>query len=110
MPGLRRPTPRSLVLDLTKQLAEDYDSIPLPTVTRVVRDAVATTTGPDGQWDVKPEGIPAVITVIEHLAREDLEQLRAERGPDANVKPAASGRAPRATRPRGPRRGVASRG
>jgi hypothetical protein len=110
MPGLRRPTPSSLVLDLTKQLAEEYDSIPLPAVSRVVRDAVATTTGPDGEWAVKPEGIAAVIVVIEHLAREDLDQLRAERGSDDSVRRAATGRAPREARPRKPRRGAASRG
>ncbi len=101
MPGLRRPAPSRLVLQLTQQLAEDYASIPLPTVTQVVRDAVATTTGPDGRLTAKAEGIPAVIAVIEHLAREDLDQLRGE------VTPAPAARAPRAPRPSGRRRGVA---
>jgi hypothetical protein len=101
MPGLRRAAPSRLVLKLTQQLAEEYDSIPLSTVTRVVRDAVTTTTGPSGQLDAKAAGIPTVIAVIEHLAREDLDALRPE------VTPAKAGRAPRASRQSGPRQGAA---
>lgn len=106
MPGLRRATPSRLVLDLTQQLAEDYDSIPLPTVTRIVRDAVATTTGPAGRSDAKAEGVPAVIATIEHLAREDLDRLRAESATDGGLTPAPTAPAPRERRPSGPRRGA----
>jgi hypothetical protein len=101
MPGLRRATPSRLVLKLTQQLAEEYDSIPLPKVTQVVRDAVSATAGPGGQLEAKAEGVPTVIAVIEHLAREDLDALRTE------VKPAKAGRAPRGARRSGPRRGAA---
>jgi hypothetical protein len=100
MPGLRRAAPSRRILELTQRLAEDYDSVPLPEVTRIVRDAVLTTTGPEGRLDAKAEGIPAVIAVIEHLAREDLDQLR-----DA-VKPAKAGRGRAAARPSGRRRGA----
>lgn len=106
MPGLRRAAPSRLVLDLTKRLAEDYDSVPLSTVTRVVRDAVTTTTGPEGRLDAKAEGIPAVIAVIEHLAREDLDQLRTAQGQPRPVKPATAAPTPRAARRSAPRRGA----
>lgn len=76
MPGLRRATPNRLVLELTQRLAEDYASIPLRTVTHAVREAVVTTAGPDGKLDPKAEGIPAILAVIEQLAREDLDQVR----------------------------------
>lgn len=72
MPGLRRPTPAKRVLDLTRRLAEDYDSIPLPEVSRAVQEAAAVTTGSDGSWAGTREGIPAIVEVIEQLAREDL--------------------------------------
>jgi hypothetical protein len=101
MPGIRRATPSGLVLKLTQQLAEEYDSIPLPTVTRVVREAVSATAGPGGQLDAKAEGVPTVIAVIEHLAREDLDALTAE------LKPGKAGQAPRGARRNGPRRGAA---
>jgi hypothetical protein len=106
MPGLRRAKPIGLVLDLTKQLAEDYDSIPLPEVTRIVGDAVATTTGPDGRLDANAEGLPAVIAVIEHLAREDLDQLSAQRAETGSVTPARAAGAPQAADPSGRRQGA----
>jgi hypothetical protein len=73
MPGLRRPTPDSGILDLTRRLAEEYVSIPLPAISRVVQDAVTATTGPNGQWGGTREGIPTFVEVVEILAREDLE-------------------------------------
>ncbi len=88
MPGLRRATPDRLVLELTQRLAEDYASIPLRTVTRAVREAVDTTAGPDGKLDPKAEGIPAVIAVIEQLAREDLDQVGAARPASSTATPA----------------------
>jgi hypothetical protein len=106
MPGLSRAKPSGLVLDLTKRLAEDYASIPLPEVTRIVRDAVATTTGPDGRLDANAEGLRAVIAVIEHLAREDLDQLTAQRATIDDVTPAPAAVAPREAGPSGPRQGA----
>lgn len=107
MPGLRRAAPSRLVLELTQQLAEDYDSIPLPEVNRVVRDAVATTTGPDGRLDANAEGMTAVIAVIEHLAREDLDQLQAEAAKREIVTPGPADPAPEEPDPSGPRQGAA---
>jgi hypothetical protein len=106
MPGLRRAKPIGLVLDLTKALAEEYASIPLPEVSRIVGDAVATTAGPDGRLDATAEGMPAVIAVIEHLAREDLDQLSAQRGGAAAITPAPAAPAPRAAGPSGRRQGA----
>jgi hypothetical protein len=111
MPGLRRAAPSRLVLELTQQLAEEYASIPLPTVNRVVADAVATTTGPEGRLEAKAEGIPAVMVVIEHLAREDLDHLQAG-GADvtaqtSGVMPGPTAPAPPEPDPNRPRRGAA---
>jgi hypothetical protein len=105
MPGLRRPTPAKHVLDLTRRLAEEYDAIPLPEVSRIVQDAVSATTGPNGKWDGTPEGIPAIVEVIEILAREDLDAPT--RTQPAVVTPAPAAPAPRAARRSGRRRGAA---
>jgi hypothetical protein len=104
MPGLRRPPPGKLILELTRALAEDYETVPLTVVSRVVREAVATTTGPDGRLATKAEGIPALIAVIEYLAREDLDQIRTEVTAAATPSPTVPTRP--ATRPSGPRRGA----
>jgi hypothetical protein len=101
MPGLRRATPEPLVLELTRQLAEQYDTIPLPKVAAVVQAAVARTAGPDGRLRVKARAMPAAIDVIEALAREDLDQLR------DSFTPAPSVPAPPAAARSGRRRGVA---
>lgn len=101
MAELPRPTPESRVLELTRQLAEDYHSIPLPEVGRVVRDAAATTIGPDGRWDGTAEGLPAVMAVIEALSRDELDELA------SGVSPAPTAPAPRGARRSGPRRGAA---
>jgi hypothetical protein len=73
MPGLRRPTPERGILDLTRRLAEEYEAVPLPEISRVVQEAVAAATGPSGMWGGTREGIPAFVEVVEVLAREDLE-------------------------------------
>jgi hypothetical protein len=75
MSVLPRPTPAKQIVELAQRLAEDYDSIALPDVARVVHDAAQTTTGPDGDWAGTPEGIPAILDVIELLAREDLDLM-----------------------------------
>jgi hypothetical protein len=100
MPELRRPTPSTLVPELTRRLAEDYHSLPLPEVSRVVREAFASVAGPDGRWEGTPEGIPAAMAVIEQVAREDLDQRSAPT-------PAPDGRGPRAGRRSERRRGAA---
>lgn len=110
MPGLHRRSPKRLVLDLTHQLAEDYDTIPLAEVSRVVQQAVDTTVGPDGEWAGTPAGVTAVVAVIEHLAREDLDQARADgqttrkAAPAPKFRPAPTARGQRAARRSEPRR------
>lgn len=99
MSGLHRPTPDAQVIELTKRLAEDYPSIPLPEVSRVVKDAVATVIGDTG-WAGTPAGIPAIVDVIELLAREDLDAVSRASG----LTGASAGRARRATAQRGRRR------
>jgi hypothetical protein len=102
MPGLRRPPPGKLILELTRALAEDYDTVPLTEVSRIVKDAVTTATGPDGGTATKAAGIPTLIAVIEYLAREDLDRISTETAGAARTSPA--GPTPPATRPSGPRR------
>jgi hypothetical protein len=97
VPGLHRRSPERLVLDLTRQLAEDYDTIPLAEVSRVVQQAV-TTTVPDGEWGGTPAGVTAVVAVIEHLAREDLDQARTDPPGTAEVRPAPAARGPQEVR------------
>jgi hypothetical protein len=102
MSGLPRPTPDAQVLELTRRLAEDYVSIPLPEVSRVVKDAVTTATG-DDEWSGTAAGIPAIVDVIEVLAREDLDAT-IEGDPPATR--ASTGRAKKAAPRRGRRQGA----
>jgi hypothetical protein len=75
MPRLSRPSPDTQILDLTRRLAEDYYSIPLPEVSRVVREATDTATGGEG-WTGTPQGIPDILAVIDYVAREDLDEAQ----------------------------------
>jgi hypothetical protein len=101
MAVLRRRTPDSRILELARQLAEDYHAIPLPVVARVVSDAAIVVIGADGHWQGRLEGLPAVLSVIEALSREELDAT------GGSVTRAPADRAPRATRPSGPRLGAA---
>jgi hypothetical protein len=110
VPGLHRRSPKRLVLELTRALAEDYETVPLAEVSRVVQQAVDTAVGPDGEWAGTPAGVTALVAVIEHLAREDLDQARADRPtsakvpPAPKVRPAPTARGQRAARRSEPRR------
>jgi hypothetical protein len=75
MSGLPRPTPAKAILDLTRRLAEDYDDIALTEVAHAVQGAAETVNGIDADWSGTTEGIPALLDVIEQLAREDLDAL-----------------------------------
>jgi hypothetical protein len=79
MSGLPRPTPAKAILDLTRRLAEDYDDLALPEVGRAVHAAAETVNGVGTEWSGTAEGIPALIDVIEQLAREDLDALAGDR-------------------------------
>ncbi|HET7530285.1 MAG TPA: hypothetical protein VFJ98_04925 [Mycobacteriales bacterium] len=59
----------ALVLDLTRRLAEEFDSVPLPMVTRIVRSAADAT-------QLFGEDVPSSIGTIERIAREDLTAIR----------------------------------
>lgn len=75
MSRLLRPDTDTQILDLTRRLAEDYFLVPLPEVSRVVREAAEAATG-GGDFSGTPQGIPEIIAVIEHVAREDLDEVR----------------------------------
>ncbi len=62
---VRRPDPSKLVLDLTRQLAEEYDQIAIPLVTTAVNSAVGAVT-------LFGDEIADSLDTIERLAREDL--------------------------------------
>lgn len=66
---VRRPDPNKLVLDLTRQLAEEFDSVPIPLVTSAVK-AAANAIALFG------EDIAASMETIERIAREDLVAVR----------------------------------
>jgi hypothetical protein len=66
---VRRPNPLALVLDLTRQLAEEFDSVPIPMVTRTVRSAAEAA-------QLFGEDISSSLATIERIAREDLVAIR----------------------------------
>ena len=69
MSVVRRPNPVGLVLDLTRRLAEEFDSVPIPMVTRTVRSAAEAA-------DLFGEDIASSLGTIERIAREDLVAIR----------------------------------
>lgn len=69
MTVVRRPNPLALVLDLTRRLAEEFDSVPIPMVTRAVRSATDAA-------KLFGEDIAASLETIERIAREDLLAIR----------------------------------
>ena len=77
MPAVRRQDPRHLVFDLTRRLAEEYATLPIPSVTSAVNAAVAAS-------ELFGNDIAGSIDTIEQLAREDLNAVRdaAAEGPD----------------------------
>jgi hypothetical protein len=74
MPRLARPTTASLVIELTRRLAEDYDDVPLPEVSRVVKRAAADTLTIDDQ--TPPEQVEQALVEIERRARDALASAR----------------------------------
>jgi hypothetical protein len=65
----RRPDPLALVLDLTRRLAEEFDSVPIPMVTRTVRSAAEAA-------QLFGEDVSMSLDTIERIAREDLVAIR----------------------------------
>lgn len=64
-----RPNPLSLLLDLTRRLAEEFHTVPIPMVTRVVKSAAEAT-------QLFGDDVAASLGTIEKIAREDLAAIR----------------------------------
>ena len=73
MTAVNRPNPLNLLLDLTRRLAEDYHTVPIPMVTRVVKAAAEAT-------QLFGDDIEASLATIERIAREDLAAIRSAAG------------------------------
>ena len=69
MTVVRRPNPLTLVLELTRRLAEEFDAVPIPMVTRTVRSATEATR-------LFGDDISDSLDTIERIAREDLIAIR----------------------------------
>lgn len=78
MPGVRRPPVVTLVLDLTRRLAEEFHTVPIPTVTRVVRSAVDAVT-------LLTADLPSSLGTVEQLARQELAALDDAMTPPAEL-------------------------
>lgn len=65
MPAVRRPSPRAMLIDLSRSLAEEFDSLPIPTVTAAVQSAAAAT-------ELFGDDVSTSIDTIAQIAREDL--------------------------------------
>ncbi|MDQ1706517.1 MAG: hypothetical protein QOF18_2883 [Frankiaceae bacterium] len=78
MPAVRRPSPLALVLDLTRRLAEEFDTVPIPMVTSSVKEAVAAT-------KLFGDDVASSLRTIEQIAREDLIAVRAAAAEQAQV-------------------------
>ena len=69
MSGVQRPNSLTLVVDLTRRLAEEFDTLPIPTVTTAVRSAANAAT-------LFGSGVAGSLELIEKIAREDLIAVR----------------------------------
>jgi len=67
--AVRRPNPRALLLELTRRLAEEFDALPIPTVTAAVHAAARATA-------LFGDDVTSSIDTIERIAREDLIAVR----------------------------------
>ena len=66
---VRRPDPNKLILDLTRSLAEEFDSLSIPLVTTAVNSAVSAVA-------LFGDEIAESMDTVERLAREDLTAVR----------------------------------
>lgn len=64
-----RPNGTALVLELARLLAEEFDTVPLPMVSRAVKSAAEAAT-------LFGEDVGAALTTIERIARENLTAVR----------------------------------
>jgi hypothetical protein len=68
VPTIRRASARSRILDLTRRLAEEYASVPLPAVGSAVSDAAELV-------DWAADGSAETLVLLERLARVELGNL-----------------------------------
>jgi hypothetical protein len=66
---VRRPNPLARVIDLTRRLAEEFDTVSIPMVTQTVRSATEAA-------QLFGEDIADSLDTIERIAREDLVAIR----------------------------------
>lgn len=78
MPAVSRTDPMTLILDLTRRLAEEFHPLPLPLVTRAVKAAVDASA-------LFGEEIRSSLATIEQIARENLVAIRATTGAATTV-------------------------
>lgn len=78
MSAVRRPNSRTLLLDLTRRLAEEFENLPIPTVTGAVQSAVSAT-------ELFGDGVIESIETIEQIAREDLTAVSAAAADQAEI-------------------------
>lgn len=84
MTAVRRPNALALVLDVTRRLAEDFTTVPLPMVSRCVQRATNAVR-------LFGEDISAAIDVVERIAREDLTVIVEQRADGAPAPAALAG-------------------
>ena len=76
--GVHRPNPQALLLDLTRYLAEEFDTVPIPTVTSAVHAAASAT-------ELFGDDVASSLKTIEQIAREDLVAVRAAAAEQAHA-------------------------
>jgi len=75
---VRPPNPLARVLDLTRRLAEEFDTVPIPMVTHAVRSAAEAA-------QLFGDDIARSIDTVERIAREDLEAVRRAAGEQSTL-------------------------
>lgn len=78
MPAVRRPNSRTQLLELTRRLAEEFATVPIPTVTTAVQSAVSAT-------ELFGDDIAESMETIERIAREDLVAVSAAAAEQAQI-------------------------
>jgi hypothetical protein len=78
VPAVRRPNSRALLLDLTRRLAEEFDTLPIPAVTTAVQAAVTAT-------QLFGDDIASSLDTIERIAREDLSAVSMAAADEAQI-------------------------
>ena len=78
MPGVQRPNPQKMLFDLTRRLAEEFDTVPIPTVSGAVHAGASAT-------ELFGHDVATSLDTIEKLAREDLIAVSAAASEQAQV-------------------------